>query len=75
MTGKEALKVAIQANNEEFNSFKAGRDKSHIAGCFHFIVDGERFSYYNDALVGEKIKTGVCKIKKFVRSLEAITIR
>jgi len=75
MTGKQALTIAIQAKNEEFNRFKAIKDKSHIAGCFHFIVDGERFSYYTDGLVGEKIKTGVCKIKKFVRGLEAITIR
>jgi len=75
MTSKQALKIAIQANNEEFNRFKSLEDKSHTAGCFHFVVDGERFSYFNEGLVGEKIKTGVCKIKKFVRGFEAVTIR
>ena len=50
MTGKQALKLAIQANNEEFNTEKLSMDKctGSFSGGFHFIVEGERFAYCND---------------------------
>jgi len=77
MTSKQALTIAKKSNNEEFNKGKIQLDKSTIAGGFHFIVDGERFAYCNEGIVG-KIKTSVCKVPKnnyYANRQEAILIR